>query len=393
MTGVRAPINAVSRQPFDVCIVGAGIVGLSLARALSARWTRASILVLEQNADVGQETSSRNSEVIHAGLYYPPGSLKARLCVRGNALLYDYCAQHGIPHQRLGKLIVAQTGEEPALEQLQQSAQACGVDSLQYLSSQDVSSLEPRLQAAAALWSPDTGIVDSHMLMQRLQQEAENNGVLVAPHSRFLRADCQGPGVFDVDVDAASSPDRPAEPFRLRSRILINCAGLSARRVATTIGGIDQTLVPDLHLVKGNYFAFSGRSPFRHLIYPVPDASQRGLGIHATLDMAGQCRFGPDIDPVAVVDYTVDEARKHAFVDAIRRYFPTLDQSRLHPAYAGIRPRLGPAYADFMVQDEYVHGCPGLIQLFGIESPGLTASLALAELVMLKLQDQAPLSL
>lgn len=381
----------MSRQPFDVCIIGAGVVGLSLARALSARWPRASILVLEQNADVGQETSSRNSEVIHAGLYYPSESLKARLCIRGNQLLYDYCGQHSIPHQRLGKLIVAQAGEEPALEKLHTSAQACGIESLSYLSGSQVSRLEPRLRAAAALWSPDTGIVDSHALMQRLQQEAESDGALIVPHSRFLRANCQGPGVFDIDVDAGSQSGGAGEPFRLRSRILINCAGLSAQQVAGNIGGIDQSLIPALHLVKGHYFALSGRSPFRHLIYPVPDASQRGLGIHATLDLAGQCRFGPDIEAIAAVDYRVDETRKSAFANAIRTYFPELDETRLHAAYAGIRPRLGSAYADFMVQDEYVHGCPGLIQLFGIESPGLTASLALAEMVTLKLQDQAPL--
>ncbi|HDZ09757.1 hypothetical protein LCGC14_0020040 [marine sediment metagenome] len=387
MTGVQPLINSVVRQPFDICIVGAGIMGLALARHLSAHWPKASVLVLEQNAGTGQETSSRNSEVIHAGLYYPPGSLKARLCVRGNALLYDYCARHDIPHQRIGKLIVAQPGEEAALDQLQTSAQACGVESLTPMSHQDMTRLEPHLQASAALWSPDTGIIDSHALMHRLQHEAELNGALVATNSRLLRADCQGPGIFDVDVEATGEE----APFRLRSRMLINCAGLSANQVAASIGGIDQSLIPALHLVKGHYFALSGRSPFRHLIYPVPDSRHRGLGIHATLDMAGQCRFGPDIEPVSSVDYRVDESRRATFAEAIRTYYPALDETRLQTAYAGIRPRLGSAYADFMIQDEYVHGCPGLIQLFGIESPGLTASLALAELVTLKLQDQAPL--
>lgn len=381
------PINSAARQPFDICIVGAGIVGLALARHLSAHWPKASVLVLEQNAGAGQETSSRNSEVIHAGLYYPPGSLKARLCVRGNALLYDFCARHDIPHQRLGKMIVAQSGEESALAQLLASAQACGVESLTPLSRQDITSLEPHVHASAALWSPDTGIIDSHALMHRLQHEAELNGVLIATHSRLLRADCQGPGIFDVDVEAKGED----APYRLRSRMLINCAGLSASQVAAAIGGIDQSLIPALHLVKGHYFSLSGRSPFRHLIYPVPDTRHRGLGIHATLDMAGQCRFGPDIEPVSTVDYSVDESRRATFAEAIRTYYPALDETRLQAAYAGIRPRLGSAYADFMVQDEYVHGCPGLIQLFGIESPGLTASLALAELVTLKLQDQAPL--
>jgi L-2-hydroxyglutarate oxidase LhgO len=404
MTGAQPLINTAPRQPFDVCIVGAGVVGLALARALSLRWPKASILVLEQNSDIGQEISSRNSEVIHAGLYYPPGSLKARLCIRGSALLYEYCAKHDVPHQRLGKLIVAQAGEESALELLQSSAQTCGVDSLRWQSQQEFARLEPQLHASAALWSPDTGIVDSHALMQRLQQEAESQGTLIATHSRFLRAACQGPGIFDIDVDTDAGvgshashnyPDGNAaeaqDPFRIRSRILINCAGLSATRVAASIAGMDQTLNPELNLVKGHYFALSGRSPFRHLIYPVPDPQQRGLGIHATLDMAGQCRFGPDIEAISSVDYVVDESRREAFALAIKRYFPALDATRLNPSYAGIRPRLGPGYADFMIQDEYVHGCPGLIQLFGIESPGLTASLALAELVTLKLQDQAPL--
>lgn len=391
MTEAHPPINAPARQTFDICIVGAGVVGLALARALSLSWPKASVLVLEKNANIGEETSSRNSEVIHAGLYYPAGSLKARLCLRGNELLYDYCARYDLPHQRLGKLIVAQQGEESTLEQIQLSARVCGVESLAMLSSRDIAALEPQLRASAALWSPDTGIVDSHALMQRLQHEAELNGALIATRSRFLRAQCQGPGVFDVDVEADGDTHQASEPYRLRSRILINSAGLLASQVAASIGGIDQQLTPELHLFKGHYFALSGRSPFRHLIYPVPDASQRGLGIHATLDMAGQCRFGPDVEAISTIDYTVDESRRPVFADAIRRYYPALDETRLHAAYAGIRPRLGSAYSDFMVQDEYVHGCPGLIQLFGIESPGLTASLALAELVALKLQDQAPL--
>ncbi|MEX2335359.1 MAG: FAD-dependent oxidoreductase, partial [Pseudohongiella sp.] len=245
---------------------------------------------------------------------------------------------------------------------------------------------------SAALWSPDTGIVDSHALMQNLQYEAEKNGVLCATRSRFMRAECRGPGIFDIDIDADSDHNNDVKDiFCIRSRMLINCAGLSAGRVAASISGIDQQLIPEMHLVKGNYFSLSGRSPFRHLIYPVPDARQRGLGIHTTLDLAGQCRFGPDIEPVSSISYRVHETRRSAFADAIRTYYPALDETRLQPAYAGIRPRLSPAFADFMIQDEYVHGCPGLIQLFGIESPGLTASLALAELVTLKLQDQAPL--
>jgi len=390
-TPMNKPVNTPPRHAFDICIVGAGITGLALARSLSARWPKASIVLLEQHDGIGQETSSRNSEVIHAGLYYPPGSLKARLCVRGSALLYGYCAEHDIPHRRIGKLIVAQPGEEPALEQVQACALACGVDSLTMLSRQDVTKLEPQLQASAALWSPDTGIVDSHVLMQRLQHEAESHGVLIATRSRFRQAECQSPGVFDVEVEFDNQDNAARELFHIRSRILINCAGLSAGRVAASIGNIDKQLIPETHLVKGNYFALSGRAPFRHLVYPVPDPGLRGLGIHATLDMAGQCRFGPDIEPVTTINYTVDESRRAAFAQAIRTYYPALDERRLQPAYSGIRPRLGAAFADFMIQDEYVHGCPGLVQLFGIESPGLTASLALAELVTLKLQDQAPL--
>lgn len=349
-------------------------------------------MLLEQNALAGQETSSRNSEVIHAGLYYPAGSLKARLCLRGKELLYDYCNERDIPHRRIGKLIVAQADELPALDALHQSALACGASTLLPLSQTELKKLEPHLQAEAALFSPETGIIDSHTLMQNLQQEAESRGVLLAMHSRFLRAECLAPGNFEIDVDVSGQESATEELFYLRSRILINASGLAASRVALAVLGADPQLIPQTRLVKGSYFNLGGRSPFQHLIYPVPDPTHRGLGIHATLDLSGQCRFGPDIEEVSNIDYRVSEARKPAFIEAIRRYYPELDANRLQPAYSGLRPRLGEGYSDFMVQDEYVHGCPGLIQLFGIESPGLTASLALAELVTLKLQDQAPLT-
>jgi L-2-hydroxyglutarate oxidase LhgO len=370
MTVELPHINEQSRYEVDICVIGAGVIGLALARQLSASFPSCEIVVLEQQAGIGQETSSRNSEVIHAGLYYPPGSNKARLCVRGQALLYDYCMQHNIPCRRIGKLIVAQRGEEHQLQQIAERALACGVNNLRLMSAHQIKRLEPAVQAECALWSPGTGIIDSHSFMVSLRQYIESTGNVVATRSRFLRAqpcDNLTPG-FDVDVETEGD----SELVRLHCRVLINSAGLSA-------------------LIKGNYFSLSGRSPFAHLIYPVPDSAHRGLGVHATLDLAGQCRFGPDIEPVGVIDYRVDEARKPLFVEAIRRYYPALDESRLHPDYSGIRTRLmindGEA-ADFMIQGHTDHGCPGLIQLFGIESPGLTASLAIAEEVSEQLKIQ-----
>lgn len=373
----------------DICIIGAGVVGLALARMLSLHFPSHEILVLERNAGVGQETSSRNSEVIHAGLYYAPTSNKARLCLRGHALLYDYCLNYNIPYRRIGKLIVAQHGEESQLLKIADRALACGVSHLIAMTKDDVKKMEPLLRAEAALWSPATGIVDSHRLMQSLRQQFEDAGHIVATRSIFRQARGrygQQPG-FDVDIGVEGD----SETFSLQCRVLINCAGIAATEVAKRIDGVDTRTIPAISLIKGNYFSLSGRSPFSHLIYPVPDPAHRGLGIHATLDLGGQCRFGPDIeaidcvdslDSINSIDYRVNEQRKGFFTEAIRQYYPQLDESRLHPDYSGIRTRLMKTdnnQADFVIQGHEEHGCSGLIQLFGIESPGLTASLAIAE--------------
>lgn len=383
----------LSAPTVDVCIVGAGVIGLSLARTLARDNPGKDILLLDQHDRIGAETSSRNSEVIHAGLYYPPGSLKATLCIRGRELLYAYCEQHQIAHRRIGKLIVAGQQDAAALEQIYQRAQQNGVTSLQHLDRAALKQREPHVQADLALWSPDTGIVDSHGLMQQLLHDAQTAGVTLALRSTLLQAEPGNCGGFSLLIQ--SGPDT----MHLHSRLLINCAGLHAGALAQRIAGLKACHIPAIQFIKGNYFSLSGRSPFSHLVYPVPDPLQRGLGIHATLDMMGQCRFGPDIEALTAtapdkLDYSVDAARRTAFVQAISRYYPAIDVQRLHPAYAGIRPRLqtqdGSA-ADFLIQEPASHGVAGLWQLFGIESPGLTSSLALAEHLSTRIRDYANL--
>lgn len=371
----------------DICIVGAGVVGLALARELAISFPAKEIVVLEQHAHIGQETSSRNSEVIHAGIYYPPGSLKAQTCVRGRELLYQYCQQQNIPHKRIGKLIVASHSESAALERIQQRALANGVESLQLLNKNRIKQLEPAVLADLALWSPDTGIIDSHSLMNSFLREAEAMGVTLALHSQLVRAE-----VRDNDQGLRLCIQSGPDAMALDTRILINCAGLHAVAVGSRIEGLAADTLPVMDFIKGNYMSLTGRSPFKHLIYPVPDAAHRGLGIHATLDMADQCRFGPDIEPVSNLEFTVDSSRTPLFEQAIKRYYPGLDVNRLQTAYAGIRPRLrlaDGAVPDFDIQAKNTHGVTGLWQLFGIESPGLTASMALAEQVRESVQHSA----
>lgn len=385
-----APLRTDHLQPvpaIDICIVGAGVVGLAVARELAIAFPGKEIVVLEQHGQIGQETSSRNSEVIHAGIYYPPGSIKALSCIRGRELLYRYCEQQQIPHRRIGKLIVAAHSESPKLESIHQRALANGVHSLQALDKHQIRSLEPAVQADVALWSPDTGIIDSHELMSSFLREAEAKGVTLALHSELIRAEMSG-NKQGFRLHIQSGPDA----MTLDTRVLLNCAGLHAVSVASRIEGLPADVLPEMDYIKGNYLSLSGKSPFTHLIYPVPDSAQRGLGIHATLDMAGQCRFGPDIEPVKNLDFTVDILRIPLFENEIKRYYPALDVSRLQPAYSGIRPRLkmhGSAIPDFMIQDQQTHGACGLWQLFGIESPGLTASMALAEHVRELVKDSA----
>jgi L-2-hydroxyglutarate oxidase LhgO len=357
-------------EKIGAVVVGAGVVGLACARALARRGVET--VILEVHDAIGTETSSRNSEVIHAGLYYPPGSLKAKLCVEGNRRLYDFCEKHHVAHRRCGKLIVATSLEQEAkLAALQSQALENGVHDLQPLTAAQVQALEPPLSATAAFLSPSTGIVDSHGLMLALLGEAEAHGAALALQSPLLRAEVRGSG-FLLEVGGE-------EPMRLECGILVNSAGLHAAKVAASIAGLDARHVPALRYARGNYYALAGRAPFSRLVYPLPEPG--GLGVHLTLDLGGQARFGPDVEWIDAIDYTVDPRRADAFYAEVRKYWPALADGALQPAYAGIRPKLsGPndPAADFLVQSEATHGVPGLVNLFGIESPGLTACLALA---------------
>jgi L-2-hydroxyglutarate oxidase LhgO len=358
----------------DCIVVGAGVIGLAVAAAMARAGKQT--IVIEAAGVIGGETSSRNSEVIHAGIYYPSGSLKAELCVRGKHLLYDYCRTHQVPHHRLGKLIVAASSDQvPALEQFIAKAAANGVDDLRLLTRAEMQELEPELRGAATAFSPSTGIIDSHSLMVALSGELEDHGGVIALHAPLQSVDCEKGFVVQIGGEQ--------DGYRIGTDLLVNAAGLAAPGVARRIEGLTPALVPTESYAKGNYFALSGvRAPFRHLIYPMPET--HGLGIHLTLDLAGAARFGPDIEWVDQLDYDVDPSRAASFYAAIRSYWPALPDDALVPAYSGIRPKItGPngAAADFVIQGEAEHGISGLVNLFGIESPGLTASLAIAERV------------
>ncbi len=361
-------------EEIDCVVIGAGVVGLAVARALAMSGRE--VVVLEAADAIGTGTSSRNSEVIHAGIYYPQGSLKARLCVAGKEALYAYCASHGVPHRRCGKLIVATTPAQVAtLESIRAKASANGVDDLRLLDRDGVARLEPEVQAAAALLSPSTGIVDSHALMLALQGDAEAAGAMVAFVTPVLggRATAEG---LELHIGGT-------EPGTWRARTVINSAGLHAQALAGAIEGLAPAHVPPTFYAKGNYFTLSGRASFSHLIYPVPESA--GLGVHLTLDLNGQARFGPDVEWIPHIHYPVDPARGDAFYTAVRKYWPGLRDGALQPDYAGIRPKLGGpdvAASDFVIEGPAMHGVPGLVNLFGIESPGLTASLAIADHVV-----------
>lgn len=358
----------------DTLIIGAGALGLACAARLAS--PSRSLLIVEAERLIGSHTSSRNSEVIHAGLYYPPGSLKAELCLEGRERLYAWCERYGVPHRRIGKLLVAvEDAERSKLESLAANADACGVHDLQPLERDQLERLEPAVRGVAALLSPSTGIIDSHHYLQSLLAAAENRGSQLVLDTRVERLRQAPDGWI---VEGVSS----GEPFQLRAEQVINAGGLFAQQLASQTEGLRADLIPPLHLCQGRYFSYSGRSPFQHLIYPMPEANTAGLGIHATLDMGGQLRFGPDVHYLDALDYTVDEALREPFALAIARYFPSLDPGRLSPGHSGIRPKLsgpGEPAADFLIQTPPDHGLPGLINLFGIESPGLTASLAIAE--------------
>lgn len=363
-------MTSVGSERIDCAVIGAGVVGLAAARAL-ARAGR-DVVVLEAGGAIGGGISSRNSEVIHAGMYYAPGSLKARLCVAGNRLLRDFAALHGVPFKMVGKLIVATDETEAAqLDAILERGRANGVESLRAIPAEDARAMEPALTCTAALFSPATGIIDSHALMLALLGEAEERGAVVA-----FRSPVTGGAVAEDGVTLQVGGDTPS---CLTARTVIIAAGLNSCPLARALG---LPGVPADHLCKGNYFSLGGRMPFQHLIYPVPVAA--GLGVHYTLDLAGRGRFGPDVEWIEREDYTVDSARADGFYGAIRRYWPGLPDGALEPAYAGIRPKIqgpaGPA-RDFVVQGPRDHGIPGLVALYGIESPGLTACLALGELV------------
>jgi len=366
-------------EKVDAIVVGAGVVGLATARAL-ARAGRET-LVLEAESLIGSGTSSRNSEVIHAGIYYPKGSLKARACVAGRERLYRYAASRGIPHKKTGKLIVAtEPAEIPIIEKLKLAAAGNDVDDLAMLSRAEAVALEPALSCVGALLSPSTGIVDSHQLMLAYQGEAEARGATVAFETPFERARVVDRGLRVV-----------AGGIEIETRVLVNSAGLAAQRVARTIDGLAGTAIPEPWFVKGNYFMLEGKPPFSRLIYPVP--AHAGLGVHVTVDLGGRVRFGPDTEEISALDYDVDPKRGDLFYDAIRRYYPALRDGTIKPAYAGIRPKLASAKtgnADFVVSGPKDHGIGGLVSLFGIESPGLTASLALADEVLLALGIEPP---
>jgi L-2-hydroxyglutarate oxidase LhgO len=361
----------------DCAVIGAGVVGLAVARALALAGRE--VIILESENAIGTGTSSRNSEVIHAGIYYPQGSLKAAFCVAGKAMLYDFCASHGVPHRRAGKLIVAtREAEIDNLHALKAKAAANGV-ALDFLEGHQAKALEPNLNAVAALFSPTTGLIDSHALMLAYLGDAEANGAALALNAAVTGGAIRDDGIL-LEV---GGPD----PMTLLCDTVVNSAGLFAQKVAASIKGVPAEHIPPTRYAKGTYFTLAGRSPFTHLVYPCPE--EGGLGVHLTLDLAGQARFGPDVEWVDEIDYRVDPRRGDKFYAAIRTYWPALADNALSPGYTGIRPKLGGpgtpgANPDFTISGPAEHGIEGLINLFAIESPGLTASLAIAEAVLAK---------
>jgi L-2-hydroxyglutarate oxidase LhgO len=367
---------AENERSLDVAVIGAGVVGLAVARAF-ARAGR-EVVVLEAAGAIGTQTSSRNSEVIHAGLYYPTGSLKARLCVAGRRALYDYCAARGVAHRRIGKLIVATTDAEgETLESYGAQGALNGVDDLRFVDAAEARALEPEvdLRCVRGLLSPSTGIVDSHGLMRALEADARDAGAAVALNAPVVGGEVGHDGIH-LRVGGAA-------PTSVRCGTVVNAAGLHAQSVARSLEGVPRANIPSTHYAKGHYFMLGGRSPFQRLVYPL--AGSGGLGVHVTLDLGGRARFGPDVSWVHAIDYAFDEGRAPAFYAAIRRYWPALPDGALRPGYTGIRPKLVPAgapAADFVIQGPRTHGLAGLVNLYGIESPGLTACLSLADAVV-----------
>jgi L-2-hydroxyglutarate oxidase LhgO len=358
-------------ESVDCVVVGAGVVGIAVARALAQAGRE--VIVLDAAEGIGTETSSRNSEVIHAGIYYPRDSLMARFCVAGRRMLYAFCAEHGVATNNCGKLIVATNEEETArLSGIKARAEANGVEGMRFLTAAEARALEPNLSCTAALLSESTGVVDSHAYMLALQGEAEAAGAMFV-----FFAPVTGGRIFREGVEISVGG---SDPMALQCRLLINSAGLHAPALAKNIVGMPSQLLPTAYYAKGNYFTLAGRSPFSRLIYPVPVPG--GLGVHLTIDLGGQARFGPDVEWVEKIEYSVDPRRADGFYEAVRRYWPDLRDGALQPGYCGIRPKIVPKGApgqDFVVQGPKAHGVGGLVNLFGIESPGLTAAVALAD--------------
>ncbi|WP_028535736.1 NAD(P)/FAD-dependent oxidoreductase [Paludibacterium yongneupense] len=363
-------------ETLDCVVVGAGVIGLACARLLSRSGRE--VVIVERESAFGCGISARNSEVIHAGLYYPAGSFKSRLCISGRPQLYRFCQEHAVAHARPGKLVVAcDDAQAQQLGDIHRNAQACGVNDLRRIGPDELAELEPALHARAALLSPSTGIVDSHGLMAALLHDAERHGAMLAVQSPLVagRIDTAGRIVLTVGEESGT--------MDVACRTLINAAGLSAPRLAAAIAAYPRQALPQARMAKGSYFSLRGKPPFSHLIYPIPVPG--GLGTHLTLDLAGQARFGPNVRWIQEEDYRVDPAEADAFYAAIRTYWPGLPDGALDPAYAGIRPKIsgpGEAAADFLIDGPQRHGIPGLVNLFGMESPGLTASLAIADHVL-----------
>ncbi len=357
----------------DCVVIGAGVVGLACARALALAGRE--VVIIESDVAIGTGTSSRNSEVIHAGLYYPNDSLRARFCVEGKHKMYAYCAERGIPHKRISKLIVAlDDAQADAMLALKKNAEGNGVDDLEVLTADQATKMEPALSCKAAFLSPSTGIVDSHSLMLALQGEAEDHGAMLALNSPVIGGEIRPDGIL--------LRTGGAEPMELMANTVVNAAGLYAQQISGSIDGIPADSIPAIHYARGVYFTLTGRAPFKRLIYPMPVAAW--LGVHLTLDMGNEAKFGPDIEWIDDVDYTVDPNRVNDFYPSVRRWWPGLPDGGLQPGYAGVRPKLyaqGEPAADFVIQCEDHHGISGLINLYGIESPGLTSSLAIGEYV------------
>lgn len=363
-------------------VIGAGAVGLAIGRELAR--TGRECLILESEPSVGQGVSSRNSEVIHAGIYYPKDSNKAKLCTEGKGLLYDFCNQYSVPFKRCGKLIVAtNTAELEQLGGIADSANRNGVKDLVALTQSEVAALEPNVQALGALLSPSTGILGAQDYMNALLGDFEAHGGLLSTQSKVTQITRDSRG---YRLRVSVQPDQ--SEFEITAECVINAAGLGAQAVASTVDGFPFSAVPTLYYCKGNYFTMTGKNPFSHLIYPAPPSDGAGLGIHATLDLGGQVKFGPDVEYITEATFDVSTAALPEFYRAIRRYFPTLKSGSLMPSYAGIRPKIqapGDPAVDFLIREESGLGFPHLVNLFGIESPGLTASLAIAKRVAQKI--------